>query len=106
MTGSIFLKKYLTTTRLTPYVGIRANYGRAVNTYKSAILDSRTGYLNSYSLMPDIGLAYLISNHFLVESQLANLYMFYSIPANSTEKSFGVNLSGGLRPNLRLSYVF
>lgn len=104
--GSVFLTKYLMTTRLTPYVGIRVNYGRTVNTYKSAVLDSQTGYMNSYSLMPDIGLAYLISNHFFVESQLANFYMFYSVPANSTEKSFGANLSGGLRPNLRLSYVF
>lgn len=104
--GSFFLTKYLTTTRLTPYVGVRVNYSRAVNTHKSAVLDSQSGYMNSYSLMPNIGLAYLISNHFLVESQLADLYMYYSVPANSIEKSFGVNITGGLRPNFSLLYVF
>ncbi|AEI47959.1 hypothetical protein [Runella slithyformis] len=103
--GEIYIKKYLFSTRLTPYWGVELNYMRSKQKQKDASANS-TGHLNTFELRPNIGLAYLISNHFLVETQLADLLLNYNTQANSEYKNWGVNLSGGLRSNLRLSYVF
>lgn len=103
--GGIYMKKYLFATRLTPYWGVELNYMRSNQKQKDASANS-TGHFNTFELRPNIGLAYLISNHFLVETQLADLLLNYNTQANSEYKNWSANLSGGLRPNLRLSYVF
>lgn len=101
----IFRKKYLFATRLTPYWEVELNYIRNNQEQKDASNFSTT-HFNTFELRPNLGLAYLISNHFLVETQLADLLVSYGTQANSEYKNWSANLSGGLRPNLRLSYVF
>jgi len=101
----IFRKQYLFATRLTPYWEVELNYIRNNQEQKDASNFSTT-HFNTFELRPNIGLAYLISNHFLVETQLADLLVSYGTQANSEYKNWSANLSGGLRPNLRLSYVF
>jgi len=103
--GGVFMKKYLFATRLTPYWEVELNYIRNNQEQKDASNFSTT-HFNTFELRPNLGLAYLISNHFLVETQLADLLVSYGTQANSEYKNWSANLSGGLRPNLRLSYVF
>ncbi|WP_428653532.1 hypothetical protein [Runella sp.] len=100
--GGIFLKKYLIPARFTPYFGIGVNYMRTKSTYSSGNSIDGSSYANIYELNPNIGLAYVISNHFLVEAQLASLYLNYTPEA----RTVSVNISGGLRPGFTLSYVF
>lgn len=103
--GGVFMKKYLFATRLTPFWEVELNYLRNNEKQKNAFYTSDV-HFNTFELRPNIGLAYLISNHFLVETQLADLLLNYSTQANTEYKTWSANLSGGLRPNLRLSYVF
>lgn len=103
--GGVFMKKYFFATRLTPYWEVEFDYIRNNQKQKDASTNS-TGHLNTFELRPNIGLAYLISNHFLVETQLADLLINYSSQVNTEYKNWSANLSGGLRPNLRLSYIF
>ena len=100
--AGIFLKRYIIPARFTPYFGVGINYFRVENKQLISNSDDIIFHNNSYGLDSSIGLAYVISNHFLVEAQLASLYLNYTPKA----KTISANLSGGLRPNLRLSYVF
>ncbi|MFN8347729.1 MAG: hypothetical protein U0X91_22180 [Spirosomataceae bacterium] len=98
----LYLKKYLTPTRFTPYFGAQLNYGRfeSKQVVNNAANGSSQG--NSYGIGPSLGLAYLISNHFLAEAQLAELNLTHT----PESKMWGGNVNGGLRPNFSLMYVF
>ncbi|WP_028526596.1 hypothetical protein [Runella limosa] len=101
ITGSLFVKRYLASSRFTPYWEtsldyIRTNINRQTNAYTSSSHD------NVYQVRSSFGLAYIISNHFLVETQLASIGFQYQEP----DKMWGVDLSGKLSPSFTLSYVF
>lgn len=101
ITGSLFVKRYLASSRFTPYWEtsldyIRTNANRQTNAYSSS------SHTNVYQVRSSFGLAYIISNHFLVETELASVSFHYRDPA----KTWGANLSGGLSPSFTLSYVF
>jgi len=98
----IFVKKYLMPTRLTPYFGIDLSYNRAENRQVSDNLGNNSSQNNNYELGSRLGLAYIINNHFLVETQLAEFYFGHT----AESKQWGGSLNAGLRPNLSLSYVF
>lgn len=96
----LYSRKYLMPTRFTPYIGFQLNYGRAES--KQIVNNSNMGSSHSNSLGSSLGLAYIISNHFLVEAQLAE----FNLNHRPESKIWGVNLNAGLRPNFSLSYVF
>lgn len=101
ITGSLFVKRYLASSRFTPYWEtsldyIRTNINLQTNAYSSSSHD------NVYQVRSSLGLAYIVSNHFLVETQLASIGFQYRDPA----KTWGANLSSGLSPSFTLSYVF
>lgn len=98
----IFLKKYLLPARFTPYFGADIYYYRGVYKQVSDNLGTNTSQSNSYGLGPSLGLAYLISNRFLVETQLVDIYLAHS----AETKQWGGGLNAGFRPNFSLSYVF
>ena len=104
-TGGVFLKQYLAPTRFTPYFRLDLNY-----TKSNQKIDYNTGigtfHADTYECRPGMGLAYLISNHFLVETQLIDLYLYHIAERPIELKRWGGSLSAGLRPNLSLSYVF
>lgn len=107
-TGGVFLKKYIIANRFTPYYRIGLNYTKNDQKNKNTV-GSSSFHSNSYELIPSIGLAYLISNSFLVEAQLADLYLYHIVEnsGNSgTLKRWGSDISGSLRSGLSLSYVF
>ncbi|WP_298349802.1 hypothetical protein [Runella sp.] len=101
-TIGLYSRKYLVPARFTPYIGFQLNYGRAES--KQIVNNSNTGFSqsNNYSLGPSLGLAYIISNHFLVEAQLAELNLTHT----AESKTWGANLNGALRSNFSLLYVF
>lgn len=102
--GGIFVKRYLANSRFTPYIESSLNFMRFNSTQKGSSTNS-TYHTNTYQLGSSVGLAYLISNRFLVEAELAGLAIQYNSPFASQE-SLSVNLSSGLSPSFTLSYVF
>jgi len=98
----IFLKKYLVPARFTPYFGVEVNYGRNNSKQVTNSQGTVSTHDNSYGVGSNLGLAYVISNHFILETQLISLNVY---PGFET-KTFLVDLNAGLRPNLSLSYVF
>ena len=72
----IFLKKYLLPTRFTPYFEADIYYYRGVYKQVSDNLGTNTSQSNIYGLGPSLGLTYIINNHFLVETQLADFYLY------------------------------
>jgi outer membrane protein W len=98
----IFLKKYLLPTRFSPYFGIDISYNRAANRQVSDNSGNSSSQNNNYGLGSRLGLAYIINTHFLVETQLAELYAGHTVET----KQWGGGLNAGLRPNLSLSYIF
>jgi outer membrane protein W len=101
-TIGLYSRKYLVPARFTPYIGFQLNYDRAES--KQIVNNSNMGssHSNNYSLGSSLGLAYIISNHFLVEAQLAE----FNLNHRPESKTWGANLNAGLRPNFSLSYVF
>ncbi len=100
--AGIYLKKYLVPARFTPYIGFQLNYGRADYKQITANSGNNTSQSNSYGLGPSLGLAYVISHHFLAEVQLAELYLSHT----AESKTWGASLNGGLQSNFSLLYVF
>ncbi len=98
----LYSRKYLVPARLTPYFGFQLNYSRTENKQVISNSGSHSSQSNNYSLGPSLGLAYIINNHFLVETQLADFYLSHS----AETKQWGGGLNAGLRPNFSLSYVF
>ena len=89
----LFLKKYYTTNRLTPFSAVSLNY--------SWMGGSKT---KTTSLGAEAGLAYLISNRFFVEASLANVNLTRTTTNNYV--TYGLNARGVLSPSLRIQYVF
>ena len=104
--AGVFVRKYFLPSRLTPYGEIAANYIRINSKQErtSNILSESHG--NTYELYPSVGLAYLISNRFLIETELASFRVNYDTIANSDYKIWRTNLNAGLSPNFSVSYVF
>ncbi len=101
-TIGLYGRKYLVPARFTPYIGFQLNYDRGES--KLIVNNSNMGslHINNYSLGSSLGLAYIISHHFLVEAQLAE----FNLNHTPESKIWGVNLNAGFRPNFSLSYVF
>ena len=98
----LYSRKYLVPARFTPYSGLQLHYGRTE--YKKVVNNSDTGssQSNNYSLGSSLGLAYIISNHFLVEAQLAEFNLMHT----AESKTWRANLNVALQSNFSLSYVF
>lgn len=104
LSGGVFVKRYLANSRFTPYIESTLNFMRFNSTQKGSSTNS-TYHTNTYQLGSSVGLAYLISNRFLVEAELAGLSIYYNSPFGAQE-NLSVNLSSRLSPSFTLSYVF
>lgn len=102
ITGSLFVKRYLASSRFTPYWETSLDYIRTNIKRQTSSAYTSSSHDNVYQVRSSLGLAYIVSNHFLVETQLASIGFQYRDPA----RTLGANLSSRLSPSFTLSYVF
>ena len=92
-TLGVFLKKYYTSDRLTPFSSVSLGYGQ-----------TNPNITTTIAVGGEAGLAYLISNHFFVEATLASATLTRT--AFNDDALYTAQVRGALSPSLRLQYVF
>ncbi len=116
----LYLKKYLSTNRFTPYYILNLNYrqddseGKVTIISDYSTIDLGQGFVLSgqnigfsVNLRGGVGVAYSLSNHFIVESELANLQFLSVVNDDKIQTSVrSFNLSASLTPQFSLCYVF
>lgn len=100
-----YVKKYISPTRLTPYLQGYLSYDRIM---------AGAGATNSFYAGGDFGLAYLLGKNWLIEGKLLGLSAIYSKTPNSKtdvatvygRKLLSANLDAGFKPVFTVAYVF
>ncbi|KAA0992616.1 hypothetical protein [Dyadobacter aurulentus] len=101
-----FLRKYLSPTKLTPYLEGYASYDR--------IMGGGGPATNTYNAGGKLGLAYILGKNWIVEANLLGVAGGYSeVGENRNEiatiggvERFHVKLNAGFKPDFTISYVF
>lgn len=102
--GGVFVKRYLATSRFTPFVETSFDFTR-INSKQESIGFVGDAHVNTYQLGVNAGVAYLISNRFLVEAEFAEFNVQYNAPSAGVE-TLSTVVRGQLSPSFTLSYVF
>ncbi len=100
-----FVKKYFSPAKLTPYLEGYISYDRIMSGGPAT---------NTYNAGSHVGLAYILGKSWLIEGRLLELSGGYSeigdmktdVSTIPGPHSYNLNLEAGLRPSLRVSFVF
>ncbi|WP_460984494.1 hypothetical protein [Spirosoma fluminis] len=95
---SPYYQRYWSSTRLTPYTRINANYTLVSFT----TIDEK---VNSFGAGLNLGLAYMAGQRFIVETSLANVSVNY-LTGGTAYDAWNANITAGLTGNFAVRYAF